>query len=295
MKLVLIALYLVTVSPVQKPDGNTGKHGRASNDQPGTSVTFVDNRTSAPEEKPSQQKTPDWYATSAPAEWALFLAGTFGVIIALRTLRAINRQVAEMGQQREVMFGQMRAMHEQITKMEVQNAIAKESADAARDSIILTHRPRLIVRRIVLNTGTQIPTVGVPDAHTWTIGYAIVNQGGTRATILRQAFHFTEFKDEIPFRLDYDMEDLPQPIIVEPGQEIEDFIPIDNRLTTLFRMIGTRGDNFSHQAIAHTYFWGRIQYSDGNGIVRNVAVFRHYNLELGVFSVGGPVDYEYAD
>src|SRR5208282_2945357 len=114
---IVMLLCCVAVGPIQKPNGNGDQDKAASQNQPAQTITFIDNRTPQVEGRGTEQKSPNWLATSAPAEWALFIAGGIGVIIALRTLKAINRQVCEMNQQREVMFGQMRAMHEQITEM----------------------------------------------------------------------------------------------------------------------------------------------------------------------------------
>lgn len=123
-------LLIVAVNFIQKPDGTTRKHNSAPKDQSSPSVTFVDNRTAAPEENRAQQQSPNWYATSAPAEWALFVAGTVGVIVALCTLKAINRQVDKMGRQEELIFEQIKAMHKQITEMSEQTDVLKKSVAA---------------------------------------------------------------------------------------------------------------------------------------------------------------------
>lgn len=162
----VILLHCIAFGPIQKPNGNGETDKAAIKNQPAQTITFVDNRAPQAEGRGTRQNSPNWLATSAPAEWALFVAGGVGVIIALRTLKAINRQVGEMAQQREVMFGQMRAMHEQVTQMSAQTAIldksvavAKESADAAKVSADIA-------------AGVAIPTVKVDKFELGNMGNA---------------------------------------------------------------------------------------------------------------------------
>jgi hypothetical protein len=212
---------------------------------------------------------------------ALTVIGAAGTCVAIKTLKAINRQALYM---------LVHARHfDKLAKA------ANDNVRAMNRNIALQFRPRLIVRKVNLNAGTQIPVVGQPDAHPWTIDYAIANTGGTPATLTLSGFHFSEFRDEIPVRLEYDMQPIAALIVLAAGEERHFSIGIENRLTALFRMIGTRGDHFDHQAIAHTFFWGCVQYTDDNGILRNTAVCRHYDLKEGRFTNEAGQDYEYAD
>jgi hypothetical protein len=129
-----VLLCILATNLIQKPDGKPDKHSSASNAQPNPTIGFIDNRTTAPEEKRTEQKPPKWYTTSAAAEWALFFVGVAGIIAAICSLRAINRQISEMSRQREVMFGQMRTMQEQVTEMSAQSGILQESVNVARDA-----------------------------------------------------------------------------------------------------------------------------------------------------------------
>ena len=150
-----LLLCVVTTNPANKPDRNTGKHSAASEEKPNSTVSFIDNRTSAPEDKTTEQKSPDWYATSAPAEWALVLVGIAGVIAAIKSLKAINSQISEMRKQVEVSALQVRAMQEQITEMSKQTdvlersvGVSKESADAAllnAKALINAERPLVVI------------------------------------------------------------------------------------------------------------------------------------------------------
>ena len=201
-RIVFITFCLIAVSPAQKPNGNTGKHGKASNDKAQSPVTFVDNRTTAPEQKPAEQKSPHWLTTSAPAEWALFFAGAGGVIIAISTLKAINRQVREMASQREVMFGQMRAMHDTVLEMSVQTAkldesirvardaaqaaqsgaeAAMKSADATRDSVEMFISKERATLRFDLK---RLDLRKTPDRPSITVDFTITLHGQTSAAIL---------------------------------------------------------------------------------------------------------------
>ncbi|MGC2227291.1 MAG: hypothetical protein WA254_19580 [Candidatus Sulfotelmatobacter sp.] len=123
-----------------RPRNSAAKNTDAP-DTAGQTVVVVNQQAPQRQENDHSSKPPNWYTTSAPAEWALFLAGTVGVIVALSTLKAINRQVGEMARQGQLMFEQIKAMREQVTEMSVQTAIldrsvaaAKQSADAAKIS-----------------------------------------------------------------------------------------------------------------------------------------------------------------
>jgi hypothetical protein len=207
-----------------------------------------------------------WYRAYVIFTGVLVVVGAAGVGYAMKTLKAIERQGDEMSKQRAAM----------------------------ENTLVATFRPKLIVRKVFLNNGTQIPTVGVPDAYPWTVDYAVANIGGTRATIRRSGFEFTAFDREIPAKLPYKMQPPAELIRIEPGEEKEFSVPIDSNLTNLFRILGVRGD-LSHQKIGRAYFWGRAQYSDDREIIRNVAVCRHYRTETGKFEVVDDSDYEYAD
>jgi hypothetical protein len=158
-----------------------------------------------------------------------------------------------------------------------------------------TDRPRLVVRKVFLRDGTAIPTIGVPDAYPWMVDYAIANIGGSRATIKCSGFEFTTFENGVPARLPYKMQEPAEPLCIDPGEEKEFSVDIGQNLTNLFRILGLRGEHMSHQKIGHAYFWGRAQYADDRGTIRNVAVCRHYETGSGKFKAIDDPDYEYAD
>ena len=62
-----------------------------------------------------------------------------------------------------------------------------------------------------------------------------------------------------------------------------------------FRMLGIRRGNLHHQNTRYVYFLGYVHYNDELGIVRKMAVLRHYNTETGRFILVDDPDYEYAD
>jgi hypothetical protein len=92
---------------------------------------------------PPVSVTRDW------ADWGVWVFSLLLVVVGVlqvgllrSTLGAIRRQADEMGRQVDLAFGQLRAMHEQITEMSTQTdvleksvAVAKESADATKDSV----------------------------------------------------------------------------------------------------------------------------------------------------------------
>jgi hypothetical protein len=184
-----------------------------------------------------------------------------GIIIAVFTLFAINRQ-----------------------------------ARIANDTLLATFRPQLIVRKVYLRSGTQISTMGVPDTDPWMVVYAIANIGGSRATLKSGNFEASSFEDGLPANLPYKDREFVEPISIQPGEEKDFSVRIGENLTNYFRMLGTKSPyDMSHQKIGHVYFWGRAQYSDDRGFIRDLAICRHYKTDTGKFMPVEDADYEYAD
>lgn len=98
----------------------------------------------------------------------LIVVGSFGVRAAYKTLKAIETQASVMGEQRQVMLGQLRTMQEQISEMSAQSGILQESVNVARDaaeasksSVALTinkERARIrVVKPETVSLGTNGP------------------------------------------------------------------------------------------------------------------------------------------
>jgi len=166
-----------------------------------------------------------------------------------------------------------------------------------RESVVSTFRPKLVVRRVFLCPGTAMPTIGVPDAYPWKVEFVIANIGGSPARIKTSSLTVSDLSDDQLRRpLPYAQETDARNICLKAGEERGFSIEIEKReLVAGFRHMGTKAANLQHQQIARVYFFGYAAYADDAGVIRKLAVLRHYDLENGKFEFVGSADHEYAD
>jgi hypothetical protein len=172
----------------------------------------------------------------------------------------------------------------------------KRQADVANQTLIATFRPRLIVRRVLIQEGTPIPTQGVPDVRPWRVQYYIANNGGSVAHVTTCCFAISIFAEGLPANTPTIEYPATPPFSLRPGEEKKLFIPLGEIPTQLFRMMGgTRARYLEHQQTAFVYFWGYAQYTDDANVARNIAVMRHFQTDTAKFKAVDDPDYEYAD
>ena len=141
----------------------------------------------------------------------LLFVGAVGVVCAIVTLWTIRRQADIMADQRQVMFAQLRSMQDQITVMSEQTEVGKVSAAAARESIILTHRPKIIVRDVVtawkalMGRNTTVDNLNANNFDDWQLGGAfyIVNVGNQLAKVISLE-QFISFSEMLPLERPYE-------------------------------------------------------------------------------------------
>ena len=167
----------------------------------------------------------------------------------------------------------------------------------ANKTLVSTFRPRLILRQVSLCVGTFVPALGAPDEESWKVDYVIANTEGTRAHITSTSFAEKMFsKGGLPVPLPYAPPIAGSTFSRQPGEEKEFSVGLESDLISLFRILGyVRGGNLKHQRTAFVYFLGYVHYKDDLGVVRKMAVLRHYDTESGRFTVVDDPDYEYAD
>jgi hypothetical protein len=139
--------------------------------------------------------------------------------------------------------------------------------------------------------------MGVPDAHPWKVEFVIANVGGSTARIKTSSLTVNDLSDDQLRRpLPYAQETDARNICLKAGEERGFSVKIEKReLVDLFRHMGTKAANLQHQLIARVYFFGYAAYADDAGVIRKLAVLRHYDLENGKFEFAGSRDHEYAD
>jgi hypothetical protein len=121
---------------------------------------------------------------------ALVLVGIAGIIVAVFSLKAVYAQIGEMRRQVDLTFGQLKAMHEQITEMSEQTAllqkyvsdtevIAKAGLDSAKAAnanaqvLVSSERAWLTVKVENFQPGGKLIHIAIP----------IKNNGRTSAKV----------------------------------------------------------------------------------------------------------------
>jgi hypothetical protein len=291
---------IIALGSAQHPNRDAAKTDKATDANPQPTVTFVDNRKAAPEQNPAEQQSPNWYATSAPAEWVLVLVGIGAVCAAYRTLKAIEGQLAEMKGQREQMGKQVeaavlqvRAMQEQITEMSQQTEQSKRLLEIENKTLILQYRPKIIVRNAqALSFSFDL---GMP----WEceIRFQITNTGGSTAyisagshiqlgSVIANDIGKIEIKwgDQCPV----------SPVTLGPGQGItvEDFAATG-------AMFNLEWENFRQGLEApprrYLVLTGVIYYTDDLNIPRSSGISRDFESKTSIFTPKRESELEYSD
>lgn len=173
---------------------------------------------------------------------------------------------------------------------------AKHLSDAkksAEENIAPVSGPKLIMRRVYLKPGADIPSANAPHSNPWTVQYVIANTGG-RPAHLKTSFAVRTFK-ELPGTLPYvEPTEIGDPL--EASEEREFSADIDDELAYLFRSHGIKASHMRHQRSSSMYFFGYAKYKDGLGIMGGkLGVLRHYNLEAGRFDTISDPQYEFCE
>jgi hypothetical protein len=206
----------------------------------------------------------DWFWPPLWSSWALAFVAIWAGRAAFRTLGAIERQ-----------------------------------ADIARDTLVLTQRPKLIVRNIVLNSPLQDPPLG-PDPWFYQGAriagqFYVVNVGGTPAEITRSGCWII-WKDkeqalpELPMRRPYEGQEGSNPVLgaLRPGESKSGTFQSDDFLTNEYDRV--RGGNWP------LYVLGWVDYVDERKVKRRTAFCRKYDPHRRrFFAVENDPDYEHAE
>jgi hypothetical protein len=172
----------------------------------------------------------------------------------------------------------------------------QKSADAANKTLISTLRPKLIIRKIEIHRGTNVPTIGVPDADPWKVNFEFSNIGQGTAHILDYGFAISRLESERDTEISYmDGDAKPIPFSLEPGEDMPLSINIDGELISILRHIGEDGLATGYQKTDHIYFFGDASYTDDLGITRHIAACRHYENSSRRFIAVDDADREYSD
>ena len=215
-----------------------------------------------------------WLWTSGPADWALVIVGTAAAIAALKTLGGLKRQI-----------------------------------DLTRESILKTHRPKIVVREIDITELQLLPRTeadgtrrdDISTAYTaiqanvteLTGSFRITNIGTTAATITYGEAVIYLGTERLPAQNPCSNQPLNQlnrkpRLLLSPGTT--------TRLDFPRRQI--TGSDFTDIRAGRTTLWvmGKIIYADELSNSRRTGFTRRFNRHTGRFEiVDDEPDYEYVD
>lgn len=271
--LVAALVLLASASPRQQERSEANHHG--SHSDPFIAATGLQVTAGAPEQpKDPQSQPPDPYEEISAAftginwsNWALLFAAIWGGSIALRTLKAIRREVRQ----------------------------TKKAADAARDAVLFAHRPDLVLRHIVVN-GIDQGTIGdLVDGYAW-----LTNTGALEVTLL--GFHAEWLTTgKLPIEnplLKLDTTAIT-PVKLGPSHVTKQQLP-DRQLNTLEEHIAFWGDEETVSKLkrnirAKTLFLiGSFKWSDSIGLRRRYFCYR-YSISQNRFVEEPHPNYSYED
>jgi hypothetical protein len=246
-----------------------------------------------PQEKP-QSIFEKAFAPDTWANWALFVGAIAAAVIALRTLKAIQRESEVIKSIAAAAGDNTKAIEGQAEKTGIVADAAKKSADAARESIILTHRPKIIVRDMViawhplLQRGTCVKKLNETQFDDWQLAGAfyIVNTGNQSATVVSLE-QFMSFDELLPFERPHEGGVRKfVGIKLKPGESKRiPFHPI---------AIGSPDTRTLILGVPMTAI-GRVVYEDELGNGRETGFARKFDMKRQRFVAIDDPDYEYAD
>ena len=209
----------------------------------------------------------------------LFAIGAVGVIVAICTLKAIERQAKA----NEETLAEIKAAG---TKTDAMITNAGMQAKAAVDNIVYTHRPKLRIRGIGLipqaGTFKEMVDGTVKDQVAWQLTFIIANIGGTDAHVTESNLTLLNInlKDglfpEFPQYSDR-KDSMGEFGVIKPGEHWVQHILLDDmdsmKLAVLRRMV----ESGALHTAGTLYCLGYIQYRDDTGVSRRTAYMRHYD------------------
>lgn len=217
----------------------------------------------------------------------LALVGIIGIAVAVCTLKKIDKQAVETARAAKA---------------------TEDSAKAAADNIILTHRPKLVIRGIGLVPGKYVEGESgttIQDDVQWQVKYIVANVGGTEAHVTDSNLTITHINvvdgELFPEFPPYSESRHSMGVFtIKPGEHQERMVVLDQEPDTMrLRILKQMVRKGSLHTSGTAYLLGFIQYRDNAGVSRRTAFFRHYDAQTERFRRDKypetPDSYEYAD
>lgn len=267
-------------TPNAKADPNASEAQNAPSQRPATFTTSAipqPSNSPALDSNSNQKANKDgWDKAGVLSNYLLAIIGIGGIVVALRTLRKLERQ----------------------TKA------TEDAADAARGALITTQRPKLHVKRISLIPGKLIDvngTLTIQDDTRWRIACVIANLGGSRARIVGSNLTINRLgvgtlKDLLPslpaYGADYSFEEFS----IESGERQEKTVVLTQQPdTSQFRILREMFSSRQNTSTSPLICFGFFHYRDESGVERRTGFGAQYDPEDMSFARLDSSEYEYCD
>lgn len=251
---------------------------------------------------PSSPRTP---ALEAPfsilgADWPSVVQAASAVATVVLTLVILRVYKGQLTAMRE----QSQHMKEGLEETRRASDAAKSSADAARASIVMTHRPKVIVRNVISPEASRLFEAGAPTSEDFanafyarldevkevTGTFQIINKGSSPVAKVR-VINATMFIGAVlPPKNPCGGHNVVAGLgAVPPGHQAQD-IPLTSVALDASQMLSVRQEKTFIFAI------GKVLYEDELGGVRRTGFTRRFSMQTGRFvMVKDDPDYEYVD
>jgi hypothetical protein len=164
-------------------------------------------------------------------------------------------------------------------------AAADEAANVARQTLVSSFRPQIIVRSIALHTD-------------WNLRYAFANRGGTRAHVVASNItgtDITRVNGWLPAIPPYsENRDVLGEITLAPGDYRDGSITLETGIIQQIKS-DRESKRLGSGQPGSVHCLGYIQYRDDNGVVRYTAFCQVFNVQRDRFVAVDDPEYEYAD
>jgi hypothetical protein len=222
------------------------------------------------------------------------VVAVWGILVANRTLKNIVRQANAAEKQIAKLDEGLAETRKAAATVSAQAEAAREQAEIARTLFVLTQRPRLVARNVVIAMPRppaiidEIPIFEPRHEISGTL--YVMNIGGTVATTKECWCWGISMQGELPMERPYEHEvGIPLEYRLRPGETL--MVPFRN-----LKEIGDEGPLIRQDTNKWSFYvMGWISYADDLGLVRKTAFCRKWDaVKRRLLPVPDP-DYEHED